>query len=113
MVSYLALLWESVLPLVWSSPNIPVVHLTRPTLGPLVLRRSLVLFFADDGEVPESYNIPHTMSELRFALAPCRDGASGPDGLSYPFLRHLHPTAMEFLLSFLNWIYTSELFPGL
>ena len=71
------------------------------------------LFFANDGEVPESYNIPFTMSELRFALALCRDGAAGLDGLSFPFLRHLHPTAMVFLLSFFNLIYTSELFPDL
>ena len=53
------------------------------------------------------------MSELRFALALFIDGAAGPDGLLYPFLRHLHPTSMEFLLSFFNWIYTSELFPDL
>ena len=42
-----------------------------------------------------------------------RDGTAGPNDLSYPFLRHFHPTAMEFLLSFFNWIYTSELFPEL
>ena len=71
------------------------------------------LFFVDDGEAPESYNIPFTMSELRFALALCTDGAAGPDGLSYPFLRHLHPTVMDFLLGFFNWIYVSELFPAL
>ena len=53
------------------------------------------------------------MSKLRFALALCRDGATDPDGLSYPFLRQLHPTVMEFLLSFFNWIYTSELYPDL
>ena len=70
-------------------------------------------FFADDEEVPELYNIPFTMSEGRFALALCRDGAASPDGLSYRFLRHLHPRAMEFLLSFFNWLYTSELFPDL
>ena len=46
------------------------------------------------------------MSELRFTLALCRDGATDPDDLSYPFLRHFHLTAMEFLLSFFNWIYT-------
>ena len=50
------------------------------------------------------------MSELRFILTLCRDGAA--DGLSYPFFRHLHPTAME-IFSFFNWIYTSELFPDL
>ena len=44
--------------------------------------KSRPLFFADDGEVPESYNIPFTMSELRFALALCRDDAAGPGGLS-------------------------------
>ena len=70
------------------------------------------LSFVDVGEV-ESYNIPFTMSELRFALFLCRDGAAGPDGFSYPFLRHLHPTAMEFLLSFFNWVYSSELFTDL
>ena len=53
------------------------------------------------------------MSELHFALALCRDRAAGPDGFSYPFLRHLHTTAMELLLSFFIWIYTSELFPDL
>ena len=68
------------------------------------------LFFVDDGEAPQSYNIPFTMSELRFALALCRDGAAGPDGLSYPFVRHLHPSAMDFLLDFFNWNYVSELF---
>ena len=36
-----------------------------------------------------------------------------PDGLSYPFLSHLHPTAMEILLSFFNWICKSEHFPDL
>ena len=59
-----------------------------------------------------SQNVPSTMSELRSALAFCRDRSAGPDSLSYPFLRHLHLTAMEFLL-FLNWVYTSELFPDL
>ena len=54
-----------------------------------------------------------TIFELRFALALCRDGAVCPDGLSYPFLRQLNPTAMGFLLSFFNWIYSSELFPDL
>ena len=54
--------------------------------------------FVDDGEVPESYNVPFTIPEVHSALARCRDGAAGPDGLSYPFRRHLHPTAMEFLL---------------
>ena len=68
------------------------------------------LSFVDIGEVPESYNIPFTMSELLSVLAICRDGAAGPDGLSYPFLHHFHPTAIEFLLSFFNWVYTSELF---
>ena len=77
-----------------------MVHLTRPPLGP----------FVDDGEAPKSYNIPFTMSELRFALALCRDGAPGSDGLSYLFLRHFHPTAMGFLIGFFNWIYVSELF---
>ena len=52
-----------------------------------MLRRSLI----DVGEVPESYYVPFTMSELRSALASCMDGAAGPDGLSHPFLRHLHP----------------------
>ena len=70
------------------------------------------LFFVGDEGVPESYNIPFTMSKLRFALAICRDGVAGPHGLSYLFLRH-HPTAIEFLLSFFNWIYISELFPDL
>ena len=64
------------------------------------------LLFVDDGEAPESYNVPFTMSELRFALALSY-------GLSYPFLRHLHPTALDFLLGFFNWMYVSELFPDL
>ena len=50
---------------------------------------------------------------LRFALTLCRDGTADPDGLSYPFLRHLHPAGMEFLLSFFNWLYTSELLSNL
>ena len=71
------------------------------------------LSFVDIEEVPESYNIPFTMSELRFALALCGDGAVGPVGFSYPFLSYLHPTAMEFLLCFFNCVCTSELFPEL
>ena len=53
------------------------------------------------------------LCELRSALARCKDGVAGPDGLSYPFLRHLHHTAMEFPLSFFNWVHTFELFPDL
>ena len=59
------------------------------------------------------YNVPFTMSELHSALALYRDIAAGPDGLSYSFLHHLYPTAMEFLLSFLNLVYKSKLFPDL
>ena len=65
------------------------------------------------GEIPESYNIPFTMFELRFTLVLCRDGTAGTDGLSYPLLRYLHPTAMKFLFILFNWIYSSELFPDL
>ena len=86
------------------SPNFRALRATE---------KSRPLFFVDDREVPASYNILFTMSELRFALVLCRNGAASPDGLSYPFFRHLYPTAMEFLLSFFNWIYTSELFPDL
>ena len=50
-----------------------------------------------------------TMSELCYTLVLCRDGTAS---LSYPFLHH-HPTAMEFLLNFFYWVYTSELFPDL
>ena len=51
---------------------------------------SRALSFVDIGEVPELYNVLFKMSELRSALALflCRDDAAGPDGLSYPFLRH-------------------------
>ena len=35
-------------------------------------------------------NIPLMMSEFRSNLACCRDGAAVRDGLSYPFLLHLH-----------------------
>ena len=89
---------------VFYSPNFRALH---------ALEESHALFFVDDGEVPESYNIPFTISELCFAFALCRDSAAGSDGLSYPFLCHLNPTATEFLLKFVNWIYTSELFPDL
>ena len=70
------------------------MHPTRPTFRALRAAESRPLFFVDDGKVPESYSIPVTMSELRFALALCQDVAAVPDGLSYPFLRHLHLTAM-------------------
>ena len=86
------------------SPNFMALH---------TVEESHLLSFVDVGEIPESYNIPFTMSELRTTFALCRDGDVGPDGHSYPFLRHLHPTAMEFLLYFFNWVYTSEPFPDL
>ena len=65
----------------------------RPVMH-FIPQRSLLLYPSlMSGEVPESYNIP----PMPFA-----------DGLSYPFLRHLHSTTIEFLLSFFNCIYKSE-----
>ena len=44
VVTYLLFLWRLVLPLVWSSPDISVVHPTHLTLEPILLRSSLVLY---------------------------------------------------------------------
>ena len=88
VVSYLTLLWRLVLLLVWSLPNTPMLHPIRSTLGPILYPllmsgrfRSRIMF----------------LSRCLSCISPLP--AAGPDGLLYPFLLHLHPTAMEFLLS--------------
>ena len=71
------------------------------------------LSFTADGDAEAHYNVPFTMAEFCSALGRCRDGAPGPDGLSYPMIRHFHPTAVSFLLALFNWVWLSDRFPDL
>ncbi|MPC60818.1 hypothetical protein E2C01_054875 [Portunus trituberculatus] len=44
----------------------------------------------------ESYNVPFSVSELQTALSQCHDSSSGPDDISYAFLRHMSDSAFTF-----------------
>src|SRR5215469_9593293 len=59
------------------------------------------------------YNSPFSPSEYNSALHSLRKGAPGPDLISLPFLRHLHPTAHSFLLHIINKAWLTSLLPSI
>ena len=65
----------------------------------------------DERNLP--YNHLFTLAEYQAALSSCRDGALGPDGISYVMLRHIHPTASAYLLDLYNRIWIDEFLPSL
>ena len=56
---------------------------------------------------------PFTLPELHSALSHLSSStASGPDKLSYPVLRHLPPTGLDFLLHIFNLSWSTHSFPS-
>ena len=76
--------------------------LSPPDFGPLTLEERNL-----------SYNHLFTLAEYQAALSSCKDGAVGPDGVSYVMLRHIHPTASAYLLDLYNRLWIDESFPSL
>lgn len=70
---------------------------------------------------PPDFHVPHeedppynhlfTWGEFQAALRACKDGAIGPDGISYQMIRHLHPSASAFLLCIYNRVWVENTFP--
>ena len=58
------------------------------------------------------YNEPFTVMELKTALKSSSNTAPGEDKISYPMLRHLSESALEFLLYMYNVIWRTCDFPG-
>ena len=58
------------------------------------------------------YNEPFTVMELKTALKSSSNTAPGEDKTSYPMLRHLSESALEFLLYMYNVIWRTGDFPG-
>ena len=63
----------------------------------------LILNFTTDNNI--QYNEPITLREISNVLKSCKNKAPGEDQIVYPMLRHLHPTAMEFLLFIYNQVW--------
>ena len=49
------------------------------------------------GEAEEPYNRLFSTAEFWSALSSCRDGSPGPDHITYPLIRLLHPHAILFI----------------
>ncbi|KAI5742970.1 hypothetical protein M8J77_013193 [Diaphorina citri] len=61
----------------------------------------------------QDYNRPFEYCEMVNVLSCCSSKAAGPDGISFPLLKNLPTQALEKLLSFYNFIWTSGKFPSL
>ena len=60
----------------------------------------------------EDYNLPFTLMELNSSLSECSDKSSpGEDNISYPMLKHMHPSALQYLLDTFNLIWQTAQFP--
>lgn len=90
---------------------------TRYTPEFQAIRNNTRISASDFVAPKESQNLPYnhlfTLDEFRTALASCKDGAVGPDGLSYIMLRKLHQSASAFLLNLYNRIWVENSFPAL
>lgn len=58
------------------------------------------------------YNVPFTMTELRYALQHCSDSTPGPDKIPYALVRNLHDKALVFLLCMFNQFWQDHFFPN-
>ena len=76
-----------------------------------VTDESRTLSFVDGGEVPKSYDVPFTMYELCSTLVRCRDGAAGPDALSYLSFVIFIPQRWGFCLAFSTGFTRLNFFP--
>ena len=63
------------------------------------------------GAAEDPYNVLFSAAEFWSALSSCRDGSPGPDGITYPMIRHLHPHAVFFLQQLFLSIWISGDFP--
>ena len=59
------------------------------------------------------YNSPFTENELNNSLKKCHLSAPGPDGITYPMIKHLSQNSLKNLLHLYNRIYTEHVFPSL
>ena len=59
-----------------------------------------------------SYNCSFSFAELFVALKQCKDGAPGPDGVTYQMLRHSPEAVLLFLLDLFNEIWVRGLLPS-
>ena len=58
------------------------------------------------------YNLPFTEKEYDSALASCNDTAPGPDGIPYIMLRHVSPSAKNFIIQLFTRIWFENAFPS-
>ncbi|GFU95039.1 putative RNA-directed DNA polymerase from transposon X-element [Trichonephila clavipes] len=58
------------------------------------------------------YNCDFTMTELQKALTQAHNTSSGPDGITYTMLRHLHPNSLANILFLFNRVWKEHCFPS-
>ena len=58
-----------------------------------------------------NYNSPFTIIELQNSLKSCHLSAPGPDGITYPMIKHLSPKSLKNLLHLYNRIFIEHVFP--
>ncbi|GFW51840.1 putative RNA-directed DNA polymerase from transposon X-element [Trichonephila clavipes] len=58
------------------------------------------------------YNCDFTMTELKQALLQAHNTSSGPDGITYTMLRHLHPNSLANILFLFNRVWKEHCFPS-
>ena len=78
-----------------------------------IRERTALLDFSPPRGSDFAYNHLFSLTEFRDTMASCKEGATGPDDISCTMLRHLHPSASTFLLSFFNRIWIEGSFPTL
>ena len=59
----------------------------------------------------EPYNSPFSLEELESSMQDCKNSAPGPDNINYNMIKHLHPTAIRFLLNLYNHVWETGQFP--
>ena len=59
-----------------------------------------------------NYNSPFTENELKNSLKNCHLSAPGPDGITYPMIKHLSHNSLKNLLHLYNRIFTEHIFPA-
>lgn len=67
-------------------------------------------FEFDDDDT--SYNAPFSITELEESLRKSKNTSPGPDEIHYDMIRHLHPTALEYLLALFNHIWQEGKLPN-
>jgi ribonuclease HI len=69
--------------------------------------------FSSPEENTLPYNRLFTLAEFKQALHSFRPTAPGPDNISLPMLQHAHPTALSFLLDFINRCWWESKLPAI